>query len=247
MTKKAIQINARFAGLAQLFALLLTTPVFAQFPAPQAVPAAPAAAPQALGPKSPGKIRIGVAPTQAQVGQGNNSQGDYGTPIRNSIVLIMSGPAVEIVGLDSRIPIQVQAEAQQKDCDYILYSAVQVTHSGGGRFGGFMKKAAPLANITPVGMMSHAATMAAAQAGATAAQMAAMSAQQQAANQLAQFNGQIKSKDDVSITYQLVPKGQDKAKLESTLKGKAKTDGEDVLTPLIQQTATNVVTEVLKK
>jgi len=38
------------------------------------------------------------------MGQGNDAQADYGTPIRNSIVLMMSGPAVEIAALDSRIP-----------------------------------------------------------------------------------------------------------------------------------------------
>jgi len=207
------------------------------------------AAPAPLGPKTPGKIRIGVAPTQAQVGQGNNAQGDYGTPIRNSIVLIMNGPAVEVVALDSHIPLQLQAEAQQKQCDFVLYSAVEVKHTSSGGFGSFMKKAAPLTNMTPVGMIANAGSMAAkAQAAAAAASTAAtaMSAQQQAANQLAQFNGQIKSKDDVSIGYQLIPTGQDKAKLENTLKGKAKTDGEDVLTPLIQQAASTVLTEVTK-
>src|SRR5690348_13532128 len=75
--------------------------------------AAPVPIPQAMGPKAPGKIRIGVAPSQAQVGQGNNA-GDYGTPIRNSIILTMNGPAVEIAALDSRLPMQLVAEAQQK-------------------------------------------------------------------------------------------------------------------------------------
>jgi len=204
-----------------------------------------AAAPQALGPKAPGKLRIGVAPAVAQMGQGNNAQGDYGTPIRNSIVGIMSGPAVEVIALDSHLPIQIQAEAQQKQCDYILYSAVEVKHGGGG-LAGFMKKASPIANMTPVGMMANAGSMAA--AAQTAAQLATtISMQQQTANQMAQFNGQIKSKDDVSIAYQLFVPGQDKARLENTLKGKAKTDGEDVLTPLMQQTANNVLTEITAK
>jgi hypothetical protein len=35
--------------------------------------------------------------------------------------------------------------------------------------------------------------------------------------------------------------------LQSSLKAKAKADGEDVLTPLIEQEATNVLTEVTKK
>jgi hypothetical protein len=244
--------------LAWLGLSVLSAPVFAQMPnlnqmsVPQVSAAAsvPVAAPQPLGPKAPGKIRIGVAPAQAQVGQGNNAQGDYGTPIRNSIVLIMGGPAVEVIALDSHLPIQVQAEAQQKQCDFILYSAVEVKHASSSGFGSFMKKAAPLTNMTPVGMIANAGSMAAkAQAAAAAASTAAsaISAQQQAANQLSQFNGQIKSKDDVTIGYQLIPAGQDKAKLENTLKGKAKTDGEDVLTPLIQQAATTILTEVTKK
>ena len=50
--------------------------------------------PAAVRPKKPNTLRIGVAPAQAQLGQGSNPQGDYGTPIRNSIVLLINGPAV---------------------------------------------------------------------------------------------------------------------------------------------------------
>lgn len=200
--------------------------------------------PQALGPKAPGRVRIGIAPAQAQVGQGNNAQADFATPIRNAIVFMMAGPAVEITALDSRIPIQLQAEAQQKQCDYILMSGVTVKHSSGG-FGKFMKAGNIAANMNPMVMMTKSmSTMAASQ---VAAQAAAMTAQQQATNQLANFNGQIKSKDDVTVDYQLYPTGQGQPKLQNSLKGKAKSDGEDVLTPLIQQTATNILTEVTKK
>ncbi|HZQ19142.1 MAG TPA: hypothetical protein VFA90_10490 [Terriglobales bacterium] len=200
--------------------------------------------PQALGPKAAGKIRIGIAPAQAQMGQGNNAQADYATPIRNAIIYMMNGPAVEIAALDARIPIQLQAEAQQKQCDFILMSSVTVKHGGGG-FGKFMKAGNMAANMNPMVMMTKSVTtMAASQA---AAQAAAMTAQQQAVNQLSQFNGQIKSKDDITVDYQLYPTGQGQPKLQNSLKGKAKSDGEDVLTPLIQQTATNVLTEVTKK
>jgi hypothetical protein len=207
-------------------------------------PGAAVPLPQALGPKAPGKIRIGIAPAQAQLGQGNNAQADYATPIRNAIVYMMNGPAVEVAALDARIPIQLQAEAQQKQCDYILLSSVTVQH-GGGRFGKFMKVGSMASSVTPVGMMAHSVgAMAASQA---AAQAAAMTAQQQAVSQLSQFNGQIKSKDDVTVDYQLYPTGQPQPKLQNSLKGKAKSDGEDVLTPLIQQTATAILTDVTKK
>jgi len=80
-------------------------------------------------------------------------------------------------------------------------------------------------------------------AGMAASQMA----QQQAMNQLAGFNGQIKSKDDVTVQYQLVATGQTTPTLQKSLQGKAKSDGEDILTPLLQQTATDVLGQVSKK
>lgn len=198
--------------------------------------------PQALGPKAPGKIRIGVAPPDAQVGQGNNAGADYSTPIRNAEIALMSGPAVEIAPLDSHIAMQLQAEAQQKQCDYILYSAVTVKHKQSGGFGKFMKMGSMAANMTPMGAMTHSmTTMAATQAASMAASQIA---QQQAMNQLASFNGQIKSKDDVSVQYQLVAAGQTSPVLQNSLEAKAKSDGEDVLTPLLQQAATSVLTKV---
>jgi len=206
---------------------------------------APVAIPQALGPKAPGKIRIGVAPPDAQLGQGNNAGADYSTPIRNAIVLMMNGPAVEIAALDSHIPIQLQAEAQQKQCDYILFSSVAVKHQKGG-FGNFAKFGGMAASMTPMGAMAHG--MGGAMAAQTAASVAAQAAQQQAMNQavsqLSGFNGQIKSKDDVSVQYSLSQTGGAAPVLQNSLAGKAKSDGEDVLTPLLQQTANTVLTQV---
>ncbi|HEY1678395.1 MAG TPA: hypothetical protein VGG04_11840 [Candidatus Sulfotelmatobacter sp.] len=194
-----------------------------------------------LGPKKTGHIRIGIAPPDAQVGQGNNTGGDYSTPIRNAEVTLMSGPAVEIAPLDAHIPIQLQAEAQQKQCDYVMYSSVVVKHQQGG-FGKFAKFGGMAASMTPMGMMAHG------MAGAAAAQAAGMAAsqmaQQQAMNQLASFNGQIKNKDDVTVQYQLVAPGQTTPVVQNTLQGKAKSDGEDVLTPLLTQAATSVLTQV---
>lgn len=225
---------------------LILTPAFAQMPFTQNTSAVsvPIAAPQALGPKALGKIRIGIAPTSAQIGQGSTSGADYGTPIRNAIVAMMSGPAVEVVALDAHIPIQLQAEAQQKQCDYIVYSTVAVKRTSGGGLGALMKKAGPLAAMTPMGMISQSVGGVVA---TQAAQAVVMTAQQQATSQLSGFNGQIKSKDDITVDYHMFPVGQDKAKLENSLTGKAKTDGEDVLTPLIEQAATAILTEAIKK
>ena len=218
-------------------------------PGMQPTGSAPVAAPQVLGPKAPGKIRIGVAPPDAQLGQGNNAGADFSTPIRNVEVALMSGPAVEIAALESHVPMQLQAEAQQKQCDYIMYSGVIVKHPSSGGFGKFMKIGQTAASFNPAIMMTKSVgSMVAAQGAAAAAQqMAAQQMQQQAMSQLAGFNGQIKSKDDVTVQYQLVAANQNTPLLQNTLQGKAKSDGEDVLTALLQQTANAVLTQVSHK
>jgi len=202
-------------------------------------------APQALGPKAPGKIRIGIAPPDAQVGQGTNTGGDYSTPIRNAEIALMSGPAIEIAPLDSHIAMQLQAEAVQKQCDYVMFSAVTLKHNQGGGFGKFAKFGGMAASMTPMGAMAHG------MGGAVAAQTASVAlsqmAQQQAMNQLAGFNGQVKPKDDVTVQYQLVATGQTAPLVQNSLQGKAKSNGEDVLTPLLTQAATEVLTKVSQK
>jgi hypothetical protein len=234
-----LQFNRNFSQLQGALAGLLGTQATAG--------AGTVPAPQPLGPKVPGKIRIGIAPAQAQLGQGNNAQSDYGTPIRNAIVYTMNGPAVEIAPLDAHIPIQLQAEAQQKQCDYILVSHVTVKHSNSS-FDKYMRMGNAAANFNPmVGMTRSLGALATQAAAQAATQAAVMTAQQQVASQLSSFNGQIKSKDDVTVDYQLYPTGQAEPKLQNSLKGKAKSDGEDVLTPLLEQEATGVLTEVTKK
>jgi hypothetical protein len=84
----------------------------------------------------------------------------------------------------------------------------------------------------------------AAQTAGMAASAAAQAAQQQAISQLAGFNGQIKSKDDVTVQYQVIATGQNAPLVQNSLQGKAKSDGEDVLTPLLQQAANTVLTQV---
>jgi hypothetical protein len=191
------------------------------------------------------KVRIGVAPSEAQVGQGSTTQGDYGLNIRNSIVVLMNGPAVDIVPLDSHLAMQVQAEAQEKQCDFVLFSSVVVKRKESGGFGKFLKHAAPVASMLP--MAGMAGGMGGAMAGQAAATVMTMSAQEQAMNQLSSFNKQIKSKDDVTVGYQLFSTGNGTPRLQNQLNGKAKSDGEDVLTPLILQAANTILAEVVKQ
>jgi hypothetical protein len=210
----------------------------------QTTPAgASVAPPQAPGTKAPGKIRIGIALTQTLMGQGNNAESNYGIPVRNAIVSTMIGPLLEITALDASLPLQVQAEAQQKECDYIVLSTVTVKHGGGGGFSKFIKAGSTASNLTSIGMSTHAIPS----TNRVYAVEEGTYAIEHATSELYWFNGQIKSKDEVTLTYQLFATGQSQPKLENSLKGKSKSDGENVLSPLIQQAANGILTEVTKK
>ena len=188
----------------------------------------------ALGPKKPGMIRIGVVTAKTQMGQGSTGY-NPGEAIRNSIVNFLSGPAIEVTPLTSRLPAQIEAEAKQKECDFILYSTVTQKQGGGG-FGSFMRKAAPVAAVAGVAATPSSTAGVVAESVATTAVYTT-----------ADVASSVKAKDEITFEYKLFPTGSATPRLANTAKAKAKTDGEDVLSPLIEQAAGVVLTEVTKK
>ena len=198
-------------------------------------PGANASAPPAA--KKTGVVRVGVLMPQAQMGEGS-SGANLSEPLRNTLISYLSGPTLEVVPITSRIPIQIEAEIKQKELDYVLTTSV-TQKKGGGGFGSFLKKVAPIAAMaSPIGMIGMAGGMGgviAATAVGTGIDLAGTMA------------GSVKAKDEITFTYSLTAPGSQTPRLTNTSKVKAKKDGEDVLTPLIEQAATVFVTEVGKK
>lgn len=145
--------------------------------------------------------------------------------VRNSLVTSLPGPALEAVPLEAQMPEQVLAEARQKECDYILYT--NLAHKkGGGGLGGFLRKAAPVADVIPMG--SGTSAVVASTVTHTTISVAVVAAS-------------IKSKDEVTFEYRLLATAAPSTVVASkSLKAKAKSDGEDVLTPLVEQEANAV-------
>ncbi|HJS21509.1 MAG TPA: hypothetical protein VJ764_02545 [Steroidobacteraceae bacterium] len=187
---------------------------------------------------------ICIALPQAQLGQGNNSPTDVSEPVRTALGTFMAGPAVQLVRLDARIPVQIDAEATQKGCGYVLRSAV--TQKKGG--GSFLKKMAPLAGALPMlgGVSGSMGSMVAAQAVSQAASTAAAQSMQEEA--MAAMTGaqqsNVKSGDTITVEYALTQVGNATAVQEGKLQQKAKQNGEDLISPLLEQVATAVVTKV---
>jgi hypothetical protein len=203
----------------------------------------PAAAP--TPPPPPPKTKICLVLPKAQLGQGT-SGADVAEPVRATLTAYLGGPATELIPLNARIPIQIDAEAQEAGCEYVLYSSV--TQKKGGGFGKMLSAAAPIAGMAAGmgGMGGNYGAMMAGQAVAQAATTAAaQSAQQEAMEALGgAAKSNIKKGDQITLEYKLVKPGVAEPVSAQSAVAKAKETGEDLVSPLIEQAATQVLTTI---
>jgi len=193
--------------------------------------AQPAAA-GAAGPKKAGVVRVGVATAKATAAEGIDAN-RLAEAVRHTMVNYLSGPALEVVSLDARLPMQIDLEAQQKECDFVVLMTVAHKKGGGGGFGGFLKRAAPVAGgVVPYG-------------GGTAG-VVAHNVATTAIYSAADFSGSVKTKDELTLEYRLQRAGGAQA-AGATLKAKAKSDGEDLISTLVEQAATVVLAAATKQ
>ena len=229
---------AQAQALAQAFAGQGVSPALpgAAQAVPQPVAAAAVASSLPLTPKKPGVIRIGVVEPKAQMGQGNSGS-NVAEPLRAMIVQYLGGPTIEVLPIAAMLPSQIEAEAKAKDCDYFVYSNISQKMKSGPM--GFLKKAGPLAQMTSmIPIVGGMASMSGAMAGAAAST---------AISGAASVAGTVKAKSEVAFDYELMIPGNAKPVLANTAKAKAREDGEDIITPLIEQAATAIVAEITKK
>ena len=158
--------------------------------------------------------------------------------LRNSLVQYLSGPAAEIVPLEAMVAIQQQAEAVEKGCGfYLVVSLTQKKKGGGEGFGNFLKKgagAAPLLDDLGAGKTAQTVSKVARTSGA----------KMSTAGDLA-IN--IKAKDEVTLEYKLLDANTQANAANGTIKAKARKDGEDVLSSLLEQAVNAVLTVALRK
>lgn len=191
--------------------------------------AAPLAAPNA--PKRPGVVRIGIVMPKAQVTSGDARVA--AEALRNTFAGYLHGPAVEVVALTALLPVQAAEEARQGQCDYVLYASLTQKKGGGGMFGrSFGNIAGAVVGSIPVDTAGEAAARSTAAAGIyTTASIA----------------GSVRAKDEVTLEYRLEAADGARPGTADKVKAKARSDGEDVLTPLIEKAATAVVSVLTKK
>jgi hypothetical protein len=179
-----------------------------------------AASTTAVGPKRAGVIRIGVVAVKpGNVAEGMNAQ-QLAAAVRNTLIENLKGSNVEAVPIEGTGGIQ--AEAQQKECDYLVFGSVSHKKGGGG-FGSFMNSAAgKVASNVGYGSSTAAVVASNTIVAATVAE-------------------NIKAKDEMTLDVRLERPGATSPTFAQQYKGKAKSAGEDIITPLVQQAAQAVL------
>ncbi|CAN5621184.1 hypothetical protein BH20ACI4_BH20ACI4_21500 [soil metagenome] len=187
-----------------------------------------------LGAKQPGTIRIGLANVKVgAVGDGIASA-DLASAVQNTLGEYLKGTKIELVPLGAKLSSAIENEAKEKDCDYILYA--NVSHKkGGGGFGGMFGQAISQ-SVGRVGIGQTGSRV-----GNAIGQVATQTIVSAGA-----MSANVKSKDEITLDVKMNQPGNAAAVLTKQAKAKAKSDGEDILTPVVEQVAQAVFNAVGK-
>lgn len=191
------------------------------------LPQSKAAVAATLGAKKPGVARIGLAAVKTgAVGDGINAA-QLSSAIGATLAEYLKSPSIELVQIEAKLPSQIDAEAQQKECDFIVYTNVAHKKGGGGGFGGMFGKAAG-------SIIGSAVPMAGGTGAAIAGHVAGT-----AIYTAASMSESVKSKDEITLEIKMTQAGG--VVVTKQFKAKAKSDGEDIISPLIEQAAQAIV------
>jgi hypothetical protein len=151
-------------------------------------------------------VRIGVVLPKTNFFEEGVNSAQLAASIRKIIGSRLDGSGVEIISLDGRLPQAIAAEAREKSCFYILQTTVLRKRGG-----------AKLNSLAPVASLNSGKTQT---YFYTAADLASTT----------------KAKDEFTFEYSLISTDDAAAvKAKDSFKIRAKADGEDVLSPIIEK------------
>ena len=184
-------------------------------------------------PKRTGVMRICLVTPRAQMSAGDTAQA--AEAVRTTFNSYLAGPTIETVALTARLPAQALEEARQSECGYVLYTSVTQKKGGGGS--GLLGRA--LGNVASSSVYIPGGST----VGGAVARSAAISGVYTAA----QMASSIKAKDELILEYKLEATDGTGPAVAKTEKAKAKEDGQDVLTPLVERAAGVISAAAMKR
>jgi hypothetical protein len=175
-----------------------------------------------VGAKKEGVIRLGLTAVKTgSVGEGL-SAADLAAAIRNTLVAYLKSPNVEVVLIEAKLPSQIDTEAKQKECDFVIYGNVE-HKKGGSKFGAFAPALSHVASLGGYGGST---------AGAVAGQVAST-----VIITAANVSANVKAKDQLTLDMKLQAPGNATPVVAQQYKAKAQSNGEDIISPVIEQAA----------
>ena len=181
--------------------------------------------------KKAGVTRIGIVIPKINLGQAGQNPVDA-EALRGLLAHYLSGPATDVVSISALLPDQITAEAQAKQCDYLIYDSFTYKKSGSAL--GLLKNAHTVLGMIPmVGGVAAAAGTLATVASSTAQEGALSSA--------------VTAKSQLTLDYRLSPSGSQTPALSNSLTERAGSDGQDIITPLIEQEATVIMAQLTEE
>jgi hypothetical protein len=181
-----------------------------------------------VGSKKEGIVRLGLATVKTgSVGEGLNAR-DLAAAVQNTLTKHLQDPKIEVVAIEAKLPSAIDAEAKLKECDYVIYANVSHKKGGGGFGGMFGSSTASIVGSSVGYGGGHAAVVAT-----------------QVATQVA-MSENIKAKDELTLDVKLQVPGTATTAFAKQYKAKAKSAGEDIITPVIEQAAQAIVDTAAK-
>jgi hypothetical protein len=176
--------------------------------------------------------RICLAPASVE-----SSVGDASTAanaVRDVFTSMLTGPSLRPQALSARLASQVREEARQASCPYLLLTTFkhQQKRKGGSMLGRMAAGAA-----------QQGAWEAGVASGTTAGRIAGQAAYGAAGQAAYNYAVSVHNNDELTLGYRLETM-DGKVVVEKQEKRKAKSDGEDLLTPMAQQSAETIVAAI---
>ena len=176
--------------------------------------------------------RICLAPATVESSVGDASSA--ANAVRDVFTSMLTGPSLQAQALSARLASQVREEARQANCPYLLLTTFKHQQKRkGGSLIGRMAAGAAQQGAWEAGVASGSSV------GRIAGQAAYGAAGQAAYN----YAVSVRNNDEVTLGYRLETM-DGTVVVEKEDKRKAKSDGEDLLTPMAQHSAETIVAEI---
>jgi hypothetical protein len=194
--------------------------------------AAPAVA-QEPATAGPAPAQICLAPAMVEAAP---SGADPVAAVQDAFSGFLNGPTLAVQPLSSRLQSQARQEAKLAGCQFVLFTTVRHERKTGGGFLGKMAGGAVQQGAWVASGVSGGSTVGRVVAGAAAGA---------ASSTINDYATASRQKDEFMLAYRLEDAGG-KVLVEDSDKRKAKSDGEDLLTPIAQKAAEAIAVSVAK-